>query len=59
MGEMCKHMAKCLQRRDAFIVVPAIHQDNAWPLWRSAQTVVKSITLERYAKAEEVELSIA
>ena len=35
IGEMCMHMPKCPQRRDAVIVVLAIHPDNAWLMGRS------------------------
>ena len=57
MGEMHKYMPKCLQRRAANIAAPAIHQDNALPMGRSAWTVARSITSERYAEAGEVQLS--
>ena len=53
---MCKHMPKFLQRRAAIIAVPTIHQDNAKPMGRSAQTVARSITSERYAEAGEVQV---
>ena len=48
--ESHKLMPKYPQSRVAVIMVPAIHPDNAQPVARSVQDVVKSITLEQYAE---------
>ena len=55
---MQKHVPKCPQRGAAVIGVPAIHQDNVWPMGRGVWTVARSITSEKYPEAGEVQLSI-
>ena len=45
-------------KRVAYIVVPAIHQDDAQPMGRNVWTVASSIISMKYAEAGEYQLSI-
>ena len=58
MGEMCKHVQMWLQKTATVIAIPAIHQDNAWLMKRSVWTAARTITSEKFAEAEEIQLSI-